>query len=201
MEKLVGDSVLGPRETELPQLFCCRLEEQPDHLVAGRYLTSQAGPQLANACLLVNPECVFTQDGESPDQFSGTPWLFSNFDLKGLGPDRWPEYLFHELRSRIRFNDVTAIICTLWTVESSEFVQHLYFRFAQIIGIKNALFRADVLTISKLAPSIPKRKLLLCAQASFTVRYESVFWPFWVPLRFFFLPSTIVCARTYISCG
>jgi hypothetical protein len=83
MEKLVGDSVAGPRETDLPQLFCCRLEEQPDHLVAGRYLTSQAGAELANTCLLVNPECVFTRDGELPDQFSGTPWLFSNFDLHG----------------------------------------------------------------------------------------------------------------------
>src|SRR5437588_10251945 len=83
MEKLVGDSVAGPRETELPQLFCCRLEKQPDHLVAGRYLISQAGAELANACLLVNPECVFTQDGELPDQFSDASWLLSNFDLHG----------------------------------------------------------------------------------------------------------------------
>ncbi len=77
MEKLVGDSVAGPRETELPQLFCCRLEKQPDHLVAGRYLISQAGAELANACLLVNPECVFTQDGELPDQFSGSSLILT----------------------------------------------------------------------------------------------------------------------------
>src|SRR5438093_8104863 len=60
MEKL-GGSVPSPRETELPQLFCCRLEEQPDHLVAGRYLTSQAGAELVNDRLLVNPNCVFTK--------------------------------------------------------------------------------------------------------------------------------------------
>jgi hypothetical protein len=83
MEKLVGGSVPSPRETELPQLFCCRLEEQPDHLVAGRYLTSQAGAELVNDRLLVNPNCVFTKNGELPDEFSGIPWLFSNFDLHG----------------------------------------------------------------------------------------------------------------------
>jgi len=83
MEKLVGGSVRSPRETELPQLFCCRLEEQPDHLVAGRYLTSQAGAELVNDRLLVNPNCVFTKNGELPDEFSGIPWLFSNFDLHG----------------------------------------------------------------------------------------------------------------------
>src|SRR5437667_5997393 len=76
MEKL-GGSVPSPRETELPQLFCCRLEEQPDHLVAGRYLTSQAGAELVNDRLLVNPNCVFTKNGELPDEFSGTPGLFS----------------------------------------------------------------------------------------------------------------------------
>ncbi|PYX16538.1 MAG: hypothetical protein DMG87_17215, partial [Acidobacteria bacterium] len=83
MEKLVGDSVPSPKETDLPQLFCCQLEEQPDHLVAGRYLTSRAGAELANTCLLVNPKCVFTRDGELPDEFAGMPWLFSNFDLHG----------------------------------------------------------------------------------------------------------------------
>jgi hypothetical protein len=76
MEKLVGDSVAGPRETELPQLFCCRLEEQPDHLVAGRYLNFDFKSDVQ---LFVNSECVFTRDGELPGQFSGTPWLFSNF--------------------------------------------------------------------------------------------------------------------------
>src|SRR5437879_7241862 len=74
MEKLVGGSVPSPRETELRQLFCCRLEEQPDHLVAGRYLTSQAGAELVNDRLLVNPNCVFTKNGELPDEFSGIPW-------------------------------------------------------------------------------------------------------------------------------
>src|SRR5437867_3838307 len=83
MEKLVGGSVRSPRETELLQLFCCRLEEQPDHLVAERYLTSQAGAELVNDRLLVNPNCVFTKNGELPDEFSGIPWLFSNFDLHG----------------------------------------------------------------------------------------------------------------------
>src|SRR5437667_3471837 len=83
MEKLVGDSVPSPKETDLPQLFCCQLEEQPDHLIAGRYLTSRAGAELANTCLLVNPKCVFTRDGELPDEFAGMPWLFSNFDLHG----------------------------------------------------------------------------------------------------------------------
>jgi hypothetical protein len=80
MEKLVGDSVAGPRETELPQLFCCRLEEQPDHLVAGRYLNFDFKSDVQ---LFVNSECVFTRDGELPGQFSGTPRLFSNFDLHG----------------------------------------------------------------------------------------------------------------------
>jgi len=83
MEKLLGDSVSVPKETELPQLFRCQLDEQPDHLVAGRYLTSQAWAESVNARLLVNPECVFTRDGELPDLFSDTAWLFSNFDLTG----------------------------------------------------------------------------------------------------------------------
>src|SRR5205823_7185344 len=58
--------------------------------------------------------------------------------------------------------------------------QHLYFRFAQIIGIQDALFGAGIVIILKLAPSIPaKRKLLLCAQTSFTIQYECVFRPLW----------------------
>ena len=50
------------------------------HLVAERYLKSYFKP---DGPLIVNPELVFTQRGELPDEFSGTPWLFSNFDLDG----------------------------------------------------------------------------------------------------------------------
>jgi hypothetical protein len=80
VEKLLGDSVSGQGEAELPQLFRCQLDEQPDHLVAERYLNFNFKPDVQ---LFVNPQCVFTQDGELPDQFSGPSWLFSNFDLHG----------------------------------------------------------------------------------------------------------------------
>jgi hypothetical protein len=57
-----------------------RLNEQPDHLLAERYLKSYFKP---DAPLVVNPECVFTESGELPVECSGAPWLFSNFDLDG----------------------------------------------------------------------------------------------------------------------
>src|SRR5438128_10266479 len=82
MEKLVGGSVPSPRETELPQLFCCRLEEQPDHLVAGRYLTSQAGADLVNDRFLVNPNCICTKYVELSVEFRDSCWHFFYFDLQ-----------------------------------------------------------------------------------------------------------------------
>jgi hypothetical protein len=55
------------RGKELPRpLFHCRLDDQPDHLVPARLLRPEHWEGLVDRPLFVNPDCVFTADGEPP---------------------------------------------------------------------------------------------------------------------------------------
>ena len=53
---------------ELPRsLFHCCLDDQPDHLVPVRLLRPEYWKGLADRPFFLNPECIFTADGQSPD--------------------------------------------------------------------------------------------------------------------------------------
>ena len=55
------------RGRELPRsLFYCRLDDQPDHLVPQRLLPPEYWEGLSGRPLFLNPDCVFTPDGELP---------------------------------------------------------------------------------------------------------------------------------------
>jgi hypothetical protein len=55
------------RGNELPRsLFHCRLDDQPDHLVPAHLLRPEHWEVLTDRPLFVNPDCVFTSDGELP---------------------------------------------------------------------------------------------------------------------------------------
>jgi hypothetical protein len=60
--------------------FCCRLDDQPDHLVPERYLRNGAWEGLADRPLFVNPQCQLLRGGTLPDSMHHpAPWL-DHFD-------------------------------------------------------------------------------------------------------------------------
>jgi hypothetical protein len=108
MEKLMGSSVRATSALEFPSsLFYCHLERQPDHLVPGYVL---ARKDTCEEELSVNPECVFTFDGELPPTISAQECLVEKFALQGTVV--WvphpatgalqPFWLSHELHEAIQ---------------------------------------------------------------------------------------------------
>jgi hypothetical protein len=56
--------------------FCCRLDDQPDHLVPSRYLRNGAWEGLADQPLFINPQCRLPGAGTLPDSAPHPgPWL------------------------------------------------------------------------------------------------------------------------------
>ncbi len=64
-----------------PQLFYCRLAEQPDHLVPEYALASEAA--LTGEDLALHPQCVFTGGGTVPAGLRGQEQLLENFAVQG----------------------------------------------------------------------------------------------------------------------
>lgn len=108
MEKLMGSSVRAIPAAEFPpSLFYCHLERQPDHLVPGYVL---ARKDTCEEGLGVNPECVFTFDGNLPPTIAAQECLVEKFALQG--PIVWvphpatgalqPFWLSHDLHETLQ---------------------------------------------------------------------------------------------------
>jgi hypothetical protein len=67
IEQLAVAPASHDRGNELPRsLFHCRLDDQPDHLVPARLLRPGQWEGLSDRPLFLNPDCVFSSDGELP---------------------------------------------------------------------------------------------------------------------------------------
>ena len=82
--RLIGESPESRTvRRELPaSRFYCLLDDQPTHLVPQRLATLSASSITSD--LIVNPHCVFCQDGELPSELTAYPDLFANFALVGI---------------------------------------------------------------------------------------------------------------------
>jgi len=82
LEGLVGKPAeLGLPNLPPPSLFCCRLDEQPDHLVPGHFFRTQdwADPR---GPVVLNPSCCFSREGRLPPELAGIAGLLSGFALQ-----------------------------------------------------------------------------------------------------------------------
>jgi len=83
IERLMETSAPRPLPASLPpSRFYCRLSEQPDHLVPSHRFR-ETGKGGSSAGLLVNPDAVFTRNGELPEALAGNAHWLDNFALQG----------------------------------------------------------------------------------------------------------------------